>query len=119
MSALKDLKPGEKCLIAYRVTIGWSSYTNYQEATVDRITKSGLIVVDDLKFYPESGRERSSSRYKTHICTIDDESARKTMEEMKVKIKINKVCTKMNTIKREDLTYDQAVQISKIMGWDE
>lgn len=119
MSELKDLKPGDKCLIAYGVNVGWVNYTNYEEATVKRITKSGLIVVDDLKFYPESGRERSSSRYKTHICTIDDESAIKTMKEMKVKIKINKVCTKMNMIKREELTYDQAVQISKIMGWNE
>lgn len=118
MSALKDLKPGDKCLIAYSVSIGWSSYTNYQEATVDRITKSGLIVVDDLKFYTETGRERSSSRYRTHITTIDDKSAVETMNRMEKMIKIDRVCTKMNTIKMEDVTYDQAVQISKIMGWD-
>lgn len=119
MIELKDLKPGDKCLIAYRETIGWSSYTNYQEATVDRITKSGLIVVDDLKFYPETGRERSKSRYRTHITTIDDKSAVETMNRMKEMIKIDRVCTKMNMIKMEDLTYDQAAQISKIMGWSE
>lgn len=118
MSSLKDLKPGDKVLITYEVPIGWICYENFREEEIERITPSGLIVVCGAKFDPNTGTEKTSGK-RRHIVLTNNEKALKTMAEMNKKIKINKVFNKMNMMKREELTYIQAVQIEKIMGWGE
>lgn len=119
MNSLCNLKVGDKVLVSYRVRIGWITYTNYKEAVVQKITPSGLIVVDERKFYPKTGRERTSDRYPSSIACIDDINANETMEDVNKKIKINDVLNKMNMLDRHKLTYDQAIKICKIMGWED
>lgn len=117
MSSLKELKPGDKVLITYSVCIGWTSMDNYREEEIERITPSGLIVVCGAKFSSDTGTEKTSGK-RRYITTMDDEKALKTMEVMNKKIEINDVCNKMNMLKREQLSYEQAVEIKKIMGWE-
>lgn len=118
MATLKDLKVGDSVLISYDVCIGWVSYNDYREEKVERITPSGLIVVCGAKFDPNTGREKISGK-RRRITTVDDECARTTMHEMDAKIKIDRVLNRCQSLKREDLSYEQAVEIAKIMGWEE
>lgn len=117
MSSLKELKPGDKVLITYSVSIGWNSYNNFREETIERITPSGLLVICGAKFDPNTGKEKTSGK-RRYITTIDNEKALKIMEETNKKIEISDICNKMNAIKEEQLSYIQVVAIRKIMGWE-
>lgn len=117
MSSLKNLKSGDSVLISYDVCIGWVSYNNYREETVEQITPSGLIVVCGAKFDPNTGREKTSGK-RRRITTTDDERARTVMYEMDAKIKIDRVLNRCQSLKREELSYDQAFEIAKIMRWE-
>lgn len=119
MATLKDLKPGDSVLISYDMCIGWISYENYREEKVERVTPSGLIVVCGSKFNPDSGCERVSKRRRRHITTIDDEEVLKWMNKLSMKIKVDRVLNHMRSLDSSDLSYEQAVEIAKIMGWEE
>lgn len=116
MKDFQNLKVGDKVLLSCKDCIGWVGYTTYREETVERITPSGLIVVCGMKFKPDSGYEKTS-RERSHICFIDDENARKTMEDFNRKKTVENV---VNAFSVHDCvpTYEQALKIKEIMGWE-
>ena len=117
MSSLKELKQGDKVLITYNVCIGWMNYNNYREEIIERITPSGLIVVCGAKFDPNTGVEKTSGK-RRHITFANDEKALNIMNDTNKKIEIENTLVKMNMLKRDQLSYEQAVAIRKIMGWE-
>ena len=115
MKEFEKLKAGDKVLLSYSVCIDWTSFTSYKEATVEKITPSGLIVVDGMKFYSENGMERSSGK-RMHIKMIDDEDALSTISDIKKKEIVYKVRMKAGS-RDFSPTYDQALKIAAVMGW--
>lgn len=115
MESLENLKPGDKVLISDYVSIKWQTCRTYREAVVERITPSGYIVVEGRLFY-KTGLERVSGR-KEKIVTIDNEDARSIMEETRKIQIINLVQFKAGQYIFAP-TYEQALKIIEIMGWE-
>lgn len=117
MEDFRNLKAGDKVLLSYDACIGWTVYTTYREETVEKVTPSGLIVVCGMKFYPDSGRERKRGRC-YHICHIEDETARILMDSFNQKKTVQDVLNRF-TVEKCKPTYEQALKIKEIMGWEQ
>lgn len=120
MATLKDLKPGDHVLVSRDTYISGLAYTYYYEDTVSDITDSGLIVVDGMKFDPDSGLESDwCMARRQHIVMPDDKEALSKIERARRMEKICSVVSNIRSCQEWSLTYDQAVEIAKIMGWED
>lgn len=120
MSSLKDLKPGDHVLVSYDTYVRGVCYTSYAERQVSDVADSGLIVVDSMKFDPDSGLESDCCMSRRqHIAMPDDKEALNMMERVRRIKKIESVLSNIHSCYEWNLSYDQAVEIAKIMGWED
>lgn len=119
MSSLKDLKPGDHVLVSYGTYVRGMCYTSYAERQISHITDSGLIIVDRMEFDPDSGLESNCCMARRqHIAMLDDKEALNVMERTRRIKKIDSVLSNIHSCYEWNLTYDQAVEIANIMGWE-
>lgn len=118
MKTLKDLKPGDHVLVSYETSVNGIPYTSYDDKAIFDITDSGLIVVDHMKFDPNSGLECECHLHRRrHIVMPDDEMALKMMDEHSKAKKIYDVILRMHSCQDYNLSCEQAISIAMIMGW--
>lgn len=106
---LKQLKSGDDVVIR---TWNWggSSYTN---AKVEKITPTGFIRVKGILYKPQDGHSRSGNS-----CLLDpnEETTIKILKKYKENKFVSETMNKIRNTNYNDVTYEQAVEIRKIMG---
>lgn len=107
---LKQLKPGDEVIIR---AWNWGGNT-YKKANVEKITPTGFIRVCNILYKPQDGNSRSGN---SDLLDPNDEQTVKILDEY---VKGKFVLSTMQRIRSTDykkVTYEQAVEICKIMGW--
>lgn len=107
---LKQLKAGDDVVVHAR---DWSG-SSYCMEKVEKITPTGLIRVDGILYRPQDGYSRSRG---SGILDPSDEDVENRLKAYNQKSIIRETIYKMRNINYEKVTYEQAVEISKIMGW--
>ena len=107
---LKQLKTGDDVVIR---TWNWggSSYTN---AKVEKITPTGFIRVNGILYKPHDGNSRSGD---SGLLDPNDETTIKISKKYKENKFVSETMKKIRNTHYNDVTYEQAVEIRKIMGW--
>lgn len=107
---LKQLKAGDDVVIR---TWNWggSGYTN---AKVEKITPTGFIRVKGILYKPNDGNSRSGN---SGLLDPNDETTIKLLKEHTEKTFVKQTMYKIRNTSNENITYEQAVEIRKIMGW--
>lgn len=99
---MNDLKAGDKVIL--------NSYGNEKKiATVEAITKTGLIKVCGLLYYPD-GRQRGGDAFSSSTIKKYSEEEGKVIEQNNY---VKKVLSKL--WKLESLDYEKAVKIMEIL----
>lgn len=107
---LKQLKVGDE--VIYHA---WGFGEYYNLAKVSRITPSGLIRVNGVHFRPDDGYARSGGAC---IEDPDNQESAQRLKEYNNHVFVYKTMQKLRATNAENVTYDQAVEIAKIMGWE-
>lgn len=107
---LKQLKAGDDVVIR-AWSWGGSSYTN---AKVEKITPTGFIRVKGILYKPNDGNSRSGN---SGLLDPNDENTIKLLKEHTEKTFAKQTMYKIRNTSNENITYEQAVEIRKIMGW--
>lgn len=107
---LKQLKDGDDVVIR---TWNWggSSYTN---AKVKKITTTGFIRVEGILYKPNDGNSRSGN---SNLLDPNDETTIKLLKKYKENKFVSETMNKIRNTNYNNVTYEQAVEIRKIMGW--
>lgn len=103
---LKTLKVGDK--VIYQYYGGYKVSTRVEEVTA--ITPKGFIKVNDVLFYPETGKARGD-----YYCCITEYTEQEA-QRIKVSETIQKAFKAIRNTKK--MNYNQAVQILEILGDD-
>lgn len=107
---LKQLKTGDEVIIRE-----WHcSGSTYKKANVEKITPTGFIRVCGILYKPQDGNSRSGNG------DLLDSNDKQTVKSLDKYMKGKFVLATMQRIRSTDykkVTYEQAVQICKIMGW--
>lgn len=108
---LKQLKAGDDVVIR---TWNWggSSYTN---AKVEKITPTGFIRVEGILYKLQDGNSRSAN---SGLLDPNDETTIKLLKKYKENKFVRETVNKIRSTNYNDVTYEQAVAIRKIMGWE-
>lgn len=108
---LKQLKAGDDVVIR---TWNWggSSYTN---AKVEKITTTGFIRVEGILYKPQDGNSRSGN---SNLLDPNDETTIRILKKYKENKFVSETMNKIRNTNYNDVTYEQAVEIKKIMGWE-
>lgn len=106
---LKQLKPGDNVVVSYW---NWSegSYTN---AKVEKITPTRFIRVKGILYKPHDGNSRSGN---SDLLDPNDETTIKLLKKYKENKFVRETMNKIRNMNYNDVTYEQAVEIRKIMG---
>lgn len=107
---LRQLKVGDE--VIYH---SWGFGDPYILLKVDKITPTGFIRVNETLFRPNDGYARSGC-----ACILDpnnQESAQR-LKEYNNHVFVYKTMQKLGATNADNVTYDQAVEIAKIMGWE-
>lgn len=104
---LKNLKVGDLVFVYY--------YSSTCIKPVQKITPTGLIKVDG-NLFNTNGFIRGGDKYcTTHIEVATPEE----IEEFRQRIYIKKVFNNLKKLKIEDITFEQAKEINRILSFDE
>lgn len=106
---LKQLKTGDEVIVSC-----WNYGTTYRKEKVEKVTPTGLIRVDGILYKPHNGLSRSEY---SQLHDPNDEKTIKTVQEWKENNFVLRVLNKFRSIDYNTVTYEQAVEICKIMGW--
>lgn len=108
---LNQLKAGDDVVIR---TWSWggSSYTN---AKVEKITPTGFIRVKGILYKPQDGNSRSGN---SDLLDPNDESTKSILKKYNQTRFVIKTLNKIRNTSGNDVTYEQAVAIREIMGWE-
>lgn len=107
---LSQLKPGDDVIVN---AWDWSG-SSYCMEKVEKITPTGLIRVDGILYRPQDGYSRSRG---SRILDPSDEDVANRLKAYNQKSIIRETIYKMRNMNYEKVTYEQAVEIRKIMGW--
>lgn len=107
---LKQLKAGDDVVIR-AWSWGGSGYTN---AKVEKITPTGFIRVEGVLYKPQDGNSRSGN---SGLLDPNDETTIKILKKYKENNFVRETMDKIRETNYNDVTYEQAVAIRKIMGW--
>lgn len=107
---LKQLKAGDDVVIR-TWNLGGSGYIN---AKVEKITPTGFIRVEGALYKPKDGMSRSGG---SELLNPTDEKTIKLLKEYTEKTFVKQTMYKIRNTCNENITYEQAVEIRKIMGW--
>ncbi len=109
---LSQLKPGDDVIVN---ACDWTG-SSYRYAKVEKITPTGLIRVDGVLYRPQNGISRSGA---SSILCPQNEEAVKRLREYQEKEFVRRTMYRIRNTNYNEVTYEQAVQIGKIMGWGE
>lgn len=108
---LKQLKSGDDVVIR---TWGWGE-SSYTDAKVEKITPTGFIRVKGILYRPNDGYSRSVNSY---LLDPNDETTIQLLKKYKEDKFVSETMNKIRNTNYNDVTYEQAVAIRKIMGWE-
>lgn len=103
MNDFKNLKKGDKVIVCYFSILE----SDKKVAVVERITPTGLIRIDGRLYRPDTGTCRSNDHFSLEI--YSEEKGIRIMQENTV----SNTLAKLHQL--EQLSYEQAVQIDKIL----
>lgn len=106
---LKQLKSGDDVVIM-DWSWGGSSYTN---AKVEKITPTGFIRVKGILYKPQDGNSRSGN---SKLLDQNDETTIKILKKYKDNKFVSEMMNKIRNTNYNNVSYEQAVEIRKIMG---
>lgn len=109
---LKQLKAGDDVVVSSWNWVG----CYYTKQKVERITPTGFIRVNNVLYRPQDGMSRQGQ---SELLDPTDEKTIRMLKEYNEKKFVHNIMNKIRSTNYDYVTYDQAVQISKIMGWDE
>lgn len=109
---LSQLKPGDDVIVN---EWDWTG-SSYRYAKVEKITPTGLIRVDGVLYRPQNGISRSGA---SSILCPQNEEAVKMLREYQEKEFVRQTMYRIRNTNYNEVTYEQAVQIGKIMGCGE
>lgn len=104
MNNFRNLKKGDKVIVCHLFLLGSK---DEKVAVVERITPTGLIRVDGRLYRPDTGTCRSNDHFSLEI--YSEEKGVRIMQENTV----SNTLAKLHQL--EQLSYEQAVQIDKIL----
>lgn len=104
MNDFRNLKKGDKVIVCYFSLFGPK---DEKVAVVERITPTGLIRVDGRLYRPNTGTCRNNDNYS--LTAYSEEKGIRIMQENTV----SDMLAKLHQL--EQLSYEQAVQIDKIL----
>ena len=107
---LKQLKTGGDVVIR---TWNWGG-SGYANAKVEKITPTGFIRVEGILYKPNDGNSRSGN---SNLLDPNDENTIKLLKEYTEKTFVKQTMYKIRNTSNENITYEQAIAIRKIMGW--
>lgn len=107
---LKQLKPGDEVIIR---AWNWGGNT-YKKANVEKITPTEFIRVCNILYKPQDGNSRSGN---SDLLDPNDENTIKIVNDWKKKRFVSEVMYKIRNTDYSKVTYEQAFEICKIMGW--
>lgn len=107
---LKELKVGDDVLVR---EYSWTG-SSWSKAKVEKITPTGFIKVKDILYKPQDGYSRSGNS-----CLYDpnDGENLRLLRLFDEKRFISAIIDKIRKMDSRNMTYEQAVEISKIMGF--
>lgn len=107
---LKQLKAGDEVIIR-----AWNfGGSTYKKANVEKITPTGFIRVCGILYKPQDGNSRSGN---SDLLDPNDEKTIKIVNDWKKKRFVSEVMYKIRNTDYSKVTYEQALEICKIMGW--
>lgn len=106
---LKQLKPGDDVVVSC-----WQYGTTYRKEKVEKVTPTGFIKVDGVLYKPQDGMSRSGY---SQLHDPNDESTKNILKKYEEKTFVRGTMNKIRNTNYNDVTYEQAVAIRKIMGW--
>lgn len=106
---IKNLKAGDKVIVRYNCF----SKHSYSLEVVEKITPKGYIKVNNILYNNTYGFARGGGH--TYLLDYNDERNQIKLKEDTQKIFIRNIKAKISNT--ENMTYEQAMEISKIMGW--
>ena len=101
---IAELKPGDEILVS-------SPYQNKRIATVEKITPTGLIKVENM-YFNRDGSQRGGDVFGG--CRISECSPAKKKELMQERVIVNTVKI-LRTLTKDSINYEQAVAIMEIV----
>lgn len=107
---LKQLKTGGDVVIR---TWNWGG-SGYANAKVEKIIPTGFIRVEGVLYKPQDGNSRSGN---SNLLDPNDETTIKILKKYKENNFVRETMDKIRETNYNDVTYEQAVAIRKIMGW--
>lgn len=108
---LNQLKAGDDVVIRIW-SFGGSGYTN---AKVEKITPTRFIRVEGVLYKPQDGNSRFGNN---GLLDPNDETTIKLLKKYKENKFVSETMYKIRNTNYNDVTYEQAVEIRKIMGWE-
>lgn len=105
MTDLSNIKVGNKVFV-------YDRYNGKALRVVESITPKGFIKVGG-RLYRKDGFERGSAGWAFSSITIATEE-----EILAFRVKAYQLKVKKQLNELEDITYEQAIEIAKIMNWD-
>lgn len=108
---IKNLKVGDKVFVR---EYSWA-YSSWSKAKVEKITPKGFIRVKGVLYKPEDGFSRGEG---SRICDYNDETNKKQFRKFQEENFTKRIISEFRTISYRDITYVQAMEIAKIMGWE-
>lgn len=108
---LKQLKAGDDVVIR---TWNWGG-SDYTNAKVEKITPTGFIRVKGILYKPQDGISRSGN---SNLLDPNDETTIKLLKKYKENKFVIETMYKIRNTNYNDVTYEQAVEIRKIMWWE-
>ena len=106
MNDLSNIKVGDKVIV-------YGGYGGETIKEVEKITPKGFIRVNGI-LYNQTGTQRSSDRwFFSRIEPVTEEK----IEKLRRRDYVRKITNKIVNMQKS-FTYDQAVKIAEIMGWD-
>lgn len=108
---LKRLKVGDQVVVR---TWSWVGST-YDFKKVEKVTPTGFIRVDGILYKPHDGEARSGG---SRLLDPDDRETFELTLAYSQKKFVKRTINKIQNISSNSMTYDQAVEIAKIMGWE-
>lgn len=107
---LKQIKSGDDVVIR---NWNWGG-SGYDNAKVEKIIPTGFIRVEGALYKPQDGNSRSGN---SNLLDPNDETTIKILKKYKENNFVRETMDKIRETNYNDVTYEQAVAIRKIMGW--
>lgn len=106
---LKQLKAGDDVVVR---TWNWGG-SGYTYTKVEKVTPTGFIRVKGILYKPQDGTSRGGG---SDLLDPNDESTIKLLKKYEENKFISETMWKIRNANYNDVTYEQAVAIRKIMG---